>query len=215
MANSRAIQKFGLPPAPPPYCHCTTYLNPHEDHTLAILLLRKQCFHLGDDHGELGLREDARFGHINLRDRVAQALRILLCSHDWDVKDVSSLDLCTAENSAINSVVSCKDMHCIAYAFHKFPVVLYVYTVEPVKDNHVLLGQIQLVLIDRWLLYRGRLQCFSAMLVLFQPGRLAVLEIEVAALHSDHLRQVPLCYPSSLVENKNCRIYSLEKLKLK
>ena len=38
------------------------------------------------------------------------------------------------------------------------------------------MGQSYLAITERWLDYRGRLQCFSAMLVLFGSGRLAVLE---------------------------------------
>ena len=49
-------------------------------------------------------------------------------------------------------------------------------------------GQLCLTFIERWLLYRGRLQCFSAMLMTWEAGCFRVL----AALHSDHLRQVPL-----------------------
>ena len=43
---------------------------------------------------------------------------------------------------------------------------------------------------ERWLLYRGRLHCFSAMLVLFGSARLWVRE--VALSYSDNLRLVPL-----------------------
>ena len=53
------------------------------------------------------------------------------------------------------------------------------------------MGQSQLVFTERWLHHRGRLQCFSAMLVLF-GAREAGCFREVAALYSDHYRQVPL-----------------------
>ena len=48
-------------------------------------------------------------------------------------------------------------------------------------------------IIERWLHYRGRLQCISAMLVLFEASEAGWFR-EVAALYSDHmhLRQVPL-----------------------
>ena len=45
---------------------------------------------------------------------------------------------------------------------------------------------------DRCLLYRGRLQCFSATYVSAIWGKGGWMFIEVAALHSDYLRQVSL-----------------------
>ena len=54
-------------------------------------------------------------------------------------------------------------------------------------------GPVILAFIERWLHYRGRLQCSSAMLVLFRAREAGCFrEVEVAALHSDPLRQVPL-----------------------
>ena len=53
--------------------------------------------------------------------------------------------------------------------------------------------------IERWLLDRGRLQWFSAIW-----GQGSWLYIEVAALHSDYFRQVPVC----LFMTYTCYIYS-------
>ena len=49
------------------------------------------------------------------------------------------------------------------------------------------MGHFQLTFIERWLLYRGRLQC----LLPFGSREVGCFR-EVTALHSDHLRQVPL-----------------------
>ena len=53
------------------------------------------------------------------------------------------------------------------------------------------LGPGRWLLLERWLPYRGRLQCFSAMLVLF-GAREAGWFREVAALHNDLYRQFSL-----------------------
>ena len=50
-------------------------------------------------------------------------------------------------------------------------------------------GPVILAFTEGWLHYRGRLHCFSAMLVLF-GAREAGCFREVVALHSDHYRQV-------------------------
>ena len=52
-------------------------------------------------------------------------------------------------------------------------------------------GSLIMAFIERWLLYRGRLQCFSAMLVLLGARETGGFR-KMAALHSDHLKQVPL-----------------------
>ena len=53
--------------------------------------------------------------------------------------------------------------------------------------------QLQLAFIERWLHYRGRLQWLCAMFMLFGARKAGCFR-EVAALYSDPLRQIPLCY---------------------
>ena len=56
---------------------------------------------------------------------------------------------------------------------------------RPIIQHYNAQVLLQLAFIERWLHYRGRLQCFSAMLVLF-GAREAGCFREVAASYSDH-----------------------------
>ena len=64
---------------------------------------------------------------------------------------------------------------------------------RPIIQHYNAQVLLQLAFIERWLHYRGRLQCFSAMLALF-GAREAGWFREVAALYSDHYKHAGLLF---------------------